>query len=148
MGGIRGSQRLVTVTAKCGHKVTALVYPGYRIGYAGRRNIAEAQSNACVYCRQFPGQKFIALIETEMGGHAYSSSGAYGDVVQECREMVAEDARFTDTRTGKGCRMSAIYVLPLDEETHPLGDADFAGEYWTWKDDAPHAYIPADEYRP
>lgn len=51
MASMRRSARLQTVTAACGHQVSAYIPPG-NLGQVGRRNIAEAQAAPCRECRQ------------------------------------------------------------------------------------------------
>jgi len=49
MGGYRGNDRLVTVTASCGHEVHATQY-GMRGGEKSRANAARAREGKCYDC--------------------------------------------------------------------------------------------------
>lgn len=75
---------------------------------------------------------FIAYITYPGGGHDYYgpfSEGEYNEVVKFLKADYWEGD--TDGGGYDGHELpDSIYVLPCDEDKHPLGDSDRAGEYF------------------
>ena len=123
-----GSAHLERVTATCGHLTTPYVPPHAfgRPGPVGLRNIARAQSEPCYSCQtaaEVAGQ-FIAVVHYDGGGHGYFGPDTYLSVLNESKGNILDESDIVD-----------LYVLPYDEDEHPTGDGDRAGEFFTYDRD-------------
>lgn len=117
------SAKLEHVEASCGHKENVYIPPsGGRPGPVGRRNIAAAQSQPCWDCQH--GLVAIAIVVTDTG-HYY--------IGPDAPKAVADDAR-ADVKERSD--IAQVYVLPYDANEYPNGDADRAGEYYSYNRDA------------
>jgi len=83
-------------------------------------------------------QQYIGLVHTDTG-HWYIGPGTYADVVSEAQWAIAGgDTPYQDSVsksiviTDPALQMTSIHVLPYDVDDYPCGDADQAGEYFTW----------------
>jgi len=74
--------------------------------------------------------RFIVLVNTETG-YAYMGPDPLEEATAQAREAVEDDAVYLNGN-GEEERITSVYVLPYDEDQYPNGNADMAGEYYSW----------------